>query len=133
MSQVEVLKLYDKSRTNHLNEDFVEAKAGYQKLMNNKQISTIADAATFFYGVTYFDQHRYTDAERYFKSAITKDKSDLWLNSEYRFLAEFLVAQGKIKETKTWLGKATSQGAQARLRNLDQSYENGLAIAFISY
>ena len=54
-------------------------------------------------------------------------------SGEYRFLAESLIAQGKISEAKTWLGKATSQGAQARLRNLDQSNENGLTTAFISY
>ena len=132
-AQIEVLTIYDKARSDHLNENFGKARAGYQKVMNNKQISTIADAATFFYGVTYFDQHRYTDAERYFKSAITKHGSNLWVNSEYRFLAETLIAQGKISEAKNWLIKADSWGAQTRLGNLDQSYENGLTTAFISY
>jgi hypothetical protein len=132
-SQIEVLTIYDKARADHLNENFGKARASYQKLMNNKQISKIADAATFFYGVTYFDQHRYTDAEKYFKSAIAEPVSNLWVNSEYRFLAETLIAQGKISEAKNWLIKADSWGAQTRLGNLDQSYENGLTAAFISY
>jgi len=132
-SQIEVLTIYDKARADHLNENFGKARASYQKLMNNKQISKIADAATFFYGVTYFDQHRYTDAEKYFKSAIAEPVSNLWVNSEYRFLAETLIAQGKISEAKNWLIKADSWGAQTRLGNLDQSYENGLTTAFISY
>jgi hypothetical protein len=132
-SQLEALKLYDKARANHLNENFGDARAGYQELMKNEQITSISKAARFFFGVTYFDQHRYAEAENYFKHAIVKHKNDLWVNSEYRFLAESLIAQGKITEAKTWLGKATSQGAQARLRNLDQSNENGLTTAFISY
>ena len=132
-SQLEALQLYDKARADHLNENLGKARLGYQELMKNKQISTIGDAAGFFFGVSYFDQHRYADAEEYFKSALAKHKNDFWVNSEYRFLAESLIAQGKIDEAKTWLGKATSQVAQARLRNLDQSYENGLTVAFISY
>ena len=132
-SQLEALKLYDKARTNHLNENFGDARAGYQELMKNEQITSISEASRFFFGVSYFDQHRYVEAENYFKHAIVKHKNDLWVNSEYRFLAESLIAQGKISEAKTWLGKATSQGAQARLRNLDQSNENRLTTAFISY
>ena len=132
-SQLEALQLYDKARTDHLNENFGKARLGYQELMKNKQISTIGDAAEFFFGVSYFDQHRYADAEKYFKSSITEHKNGLWVNSQYRFLAESLIAQGKIDEAKTWLTKAKSQGAQARLRNLDESNLIGLNVAFISY
>ena len=102
------MTIYDKARSDHLNENFDKARASYQKLMNNKQISTIADAATFFYGVTYFDQHKYAVAEKYFKSAIAEKGNNLWVNSEYRFLAESLIAQGKIGEAKKWLNKADS-------------------------
>jgi hypothetical protein len=131
--KLEVLRLYNKARTNHLNKDFSEARSNYQELFYNKQISTIGDAARFFFGVTYFDQQRYAAAEIYFKSSIAKHKDDLWVYSQYRFLAESLIAQGKIDEAKTWLAKAKSQGAQARLRNLDQSNSIGLATPFISY
>ena len=131
--RLEVLTIYDKARSNHLNEKFDEARAGYQELMENNQVGVIGDAAKFFFGVTYFDEQRYADAEKYFKSVISKYKADLWLNSEYRFLAESLIKQGKIGEAKSWLSKTTSQGAQARLRNLDQSLENELNTAFISY
>lgn len=130
---LEVLKLYDKARTNHLNKDFRKARSSYQELIGNTQISTISDAARFFFGVTYFDQQRYADAEKYFKRSIAKHKDDLWVYSQYRFLAESLIAQGKIDEAKTWLTKAKSQGAQARLKNLDQSNLIGLATPFISY
>jgi tetratricopeptide (TPR) repeat protein len=132
-SQVEVLKLYDKSRTNHLNEDFVEAKAGYQKLMNNVQVTSIAEAARFFLGVTYFDQHMHAKAEKYFKQAIAMYPNDLWKNSEYRFLSESLIAQGKIEEAKIWLKKSTSQGARARLENLDQNVSSGWSVSFVSH
>ena len=132
-SQLEVLGNYDTARANHLNQNFGKARAGYQELMKNKQISTIGDAARFFYGVTYFDQHRYADAEKYFKTAIAKNKNDLWVNSEYRFLAESLIAQGKIDEAKTWLIKAASWGAQTRLGNLEKNYEYQLTTPFISY
>jgi TolA-binding protein len=132
-SQLKVLAIYDKARADHLNENFVKARNDYQELMSNKQISSIGDAARFFYGVTYFNQHRYAAAEKYFKSAIAEPGSNLWVNSEYRFLAESLIAQGKISEGKTWLAKADSWGAQTRLRNLDQNEESGLTTAFISY
>ena len=132
-SQVEVLKLYDKARTNHLNKNFGKARAGYQKLMKNKQLSSTGDAAKFFFGVTYFSQNRYKDAEKYFKSAIIKQKNDFWVNSELSFLAESLIAQGKIDEAKYWLRKATSRGAQARLKNLDDSLSHGLKAPFVSY
>lgn len=132
-SQVEVLKLYDKARVNHLDEDFAKARADYQELMKNEQITSIAEAARFFFGVTYFDQHMWADAEKYFKNAISEHGNNLWINSEYRFLAESLIKKGKISEAKNWLSMSTSQGAQARLRNLDQSNENGLTTAFLSY
>ena len=132
-SQLEALKLYDKARANHLDENFGKARASYQKLMDNKKISTIGEAARFFYCVTYFDQHRFAEAEKYFKHTITKNKNDLWVDSEYRFLAESLIEQGKIDEAKTWLGKASSQGARSRLNNLEQNVKLGVATLFISY
>ena len=132
-AQIEVLTIYDKARADHLNENFGKARASYQKIMNSKQISTIADATTFFYGVTYFDQHMWADAEKYFKNSIAEDGNNLWINNEYRYLAESLIAQGKISEAKKWLSKSTSQGAKSRLKNLDQSYANGLSTPFISY
>ena len=132
-SQLDTLKLYDKARANHLNENFGDARAGYQELMKNEQITSITEAVRFFFGVTYFDQHRYAEAENYFKHAIVKHKNDLWVNSEYRFLAESLIAQGKITEAKTWLGKATSQGAIARLNNLNTSLKQGRPASFISH
>ena len=132
-SQLKVLAIFNKARTKHLNEDFVKARNGYQELMNNKQISSIGEASSFFFGVTYFDQDRYADAEKYFKLAIAENKNDLWINSEYSFLAESLIAQGKIDEAKTWLRKAKSQGAQVRLRNFDANYSMGLTTPFISY
>ena len=101
--------------------------------MKNEQITSISEAARFFFGVTYFDQDRYAEAENYFKRTIVKHKNDLWVNSEYRFLAESLIAQGKITEAKTWLGKATSQGAKSRLDNLEQNAKPGVATLFISY
>ena len=132
-SQVEVLKLYDKARTNHLNENFAKARAGYQELVRNEQNTSIREAARFFLGVTYFDQHKYAEAENYFKHAIVKHKNNLWVNSEYRFLAESLIAQGKIDEAKTWLGKATSQGSQTRLKYLNVSNHIDSAMLFVSY
>lgn len=132
-SQLKALATFDKARTNHLNENFVKARAGYQVLINNEQITAIGEAARYFLGVTYFDQHRYADAENYFKHAIVKHKNDRWVNSEYRFLAESLIAQGKINEAKTWLGKSSSQGARSRLDNLEQNVNPGVATLFISY
>ena len=132
-SQVEVLKLYDNARTNHLNKNFAKARADYQELMKNEQITSIAEAARFFFGVTYFDQHMWADAEKYFKSAIGEHGSNLWVNSAYRFLAESLIAQGKIGEGKNWLTKADSWGAQTRLRNLDSNLLIGQSALFVSY
>ena len=131
-SQLKVLATFEKARANHLNENFDKARTRYQELIKSEQIKSIHAAARFFLGVTYFDQDRYVEAENYFKHAIVKHKNDLWVNSEYRFLAESLIAQGKINEAKIWLGKATSQGAQVRLRNLDQSSAISLT-SFISY
>ena len=84
-------------------------------------------------GVTYFDQHRYAAAEKYFKHSLSMHPIDLWENSEYRFLSESLIAQGKIEEAKIWLKNSTSQGARARLKNLDEGLSNGLNAPFISY
>ena len=132
-SQIETLTLYDKARTNHLNENFDKARAGYQELIENIQYRTIGDAAVFFFGVTYFDQHRYAEAEKYFKSLIAENENDYWVNSEYRFLAESLIAQGKTDEAKTWLSKARSWGAQTRLRNLELNLSIGQTSLFVSY
>ena len=132
-SQLETLSLYDKARSRHLDEDFIGARAIYQSLVSNSQIETIRDSARFFLGVTYFDQHMHAKAEKYFKQAIAMHPKDLWKNSEYRFLSESLIAQGKIEEARIWLKKSTSQGAQARLENLDESLSNGLDLPFISY
>jgi hypothetical protein len=72
-------------------------------------------------------------AEKYFKRDISLSSTDLWINSKYRFLAESLIAQGKITEAKGWLVKADSQGAKARLKNLDQSFASEILTPFISY
>ena len=132
-SQLETLSLYDKARSRHLDEDFIGARAIYQSLVNNSQIETIRDSARFFMGVTYFDHHRYAAAEKYFKHSLSMHPIDLWENSEYRFLSESLIAQGKIEEAKIWLKNSTSQGARARLKNLDEGLSNGLNAPFISY
>ena len=131
--QLKLLRLYDKARTHHLNENFSEARAGYQELIKSEQFATISEAARFFLGVTYFDEQRYAYAEKYFKSSIADNRNNLWVNSQYRFLAESLIAQGKIDEAKEWLGNTTSQGSQARLRNLEVNLSNGLNTPFISY
>jgi tetratricopeptide (TPR) repeat protein len=132
-SQLETLSLYDKARSRHLDENFIGARAIYQSLVNNSQIETIRDSARFFMGVTYFDEHRYADAEKYFKHALLTHRMDLWKNSEYRFLSESLIAQGKVEEARIWLKKSTSQGAEARLENLDESLSIGLDVPFVSY
>jgi hypothetical protein len=132
-SQLETLGLYDKARSRHLAEDFIGARAIYTKLVDNSHITSIGESARFFMGVTYFDQHRYVHAEKYFKHSLLMHSIDLWKNSEYRFLSESLIAQGKIEEAKLWLKKSTSQGALARLKNLDDSYAAGLTVPFISY
>jgi len=132
-SQLEVLKIYDKARALHLDENFVSARKIYSQLLINQELPTISDSARFFYGVTYFDEHKFKSAEKYFIREIAAHPTNLWLNSEYRFLAESLIAQGKIAEAKGWLAKANSQGAQTRLKNLDQSIKNGISTQFISY
>ena len=132
-SQLEVLAIYDKARTNHLDENFDKARAGYEKIIKDEQIPSISEAAVFFFGVTYFDQQRYPEAEKYFKRVVIQQKNDLWVNSEYRFLAESLIAQGRYEEAKTWLKQAGSWGAKTRLRNLDKSVNNLLTAPLISY
>ena len=131
--QLEILKLYDKARALHLEENFVAARDIYSQLLFNQELPTISDSARFFYGVTYFDEHKFDSAEKYFKSAIAAHPNDLWQNSEIRFLAESLISQGKIVEAKKWLAKANSQGAQTRLRNLESGIKAGIKTPFISY
>ena len=131
--QLEALKLYDRARELHLNEDFDGAREIYSRLLVNQELLVINDSARFFFGVTYFDERKYDSAEKYFKLEITDHPTNVWINSEYRFLAESLIAQGKVAEAKTWLEKANSQGAEARLKNLDQSVKAGLDASLISY
>lgn len=133
VAQIRILKLYDKARAMHLAEDFNGARAIYLQLLQSPEIPTIGDSARFFFGVTYFDEHKYDAAEKYFKLEIANHPKDLWINSEYRFLSESLIAQGKIAEAKLWLKNATSQGAQTRLRNLDGSISSALMTIFISH
>ncbi len=131
--QLDVLKLYDRARELHLNEDFEGAREIYSKLLVVQELLVINDSARFFFGVTYFDERRYGIAEKYFKREIADHPTNVWVNSEYRFLAESLIAQGKIVEARTSLANSGSQGAKARLLNLDQSVKNGIATPFISY
>jgi hypothetical protein len=53
--QLEVLKLYDKARELHLDEDFEGARATYSQLLVNQELSVISESARFFWGVSYFD------------------------------------------------------------------------------
>jgi tetratricopeptide (TPR) repeat protein len=131
--QLEVLKLYDKARELHLNEDFETARAIYSQLLANQELLVISDSARFFLGVSYFDERKYGSAEKYFKREIAAPPTGLWLNSEFRFLAESLLAQGKFEEGKYWLAKATSQGAKARLRTIGLIVKPSISTPFISY
>jgi len=131
--QLEALMLYDRARELHLNEDFDGAREIYSRLLVNQELLVINDSAKFFLGVTYFDERKYGSAEQYFKREIADHPTNVWINSEYRFLAESLIAQGKVAEAKIWLEKANSQGAEARLKNLDLSVKAGLDTSFISY
>ena len=132
-SEFKSLSLYDKARISHLNEDYSDAREIYLNLTNFSKIEVIEDSARFFLGVTFYDEHKYVEAEKYFKNAISTHPDDLWINSEYRFLSESLIAQGKIKEAKKWLKKSSSQGAQVRFAKLDESLLSGLNVPFISY
>ena len=131
--QLEVLKLYDRARELHLNEDFDGAREIYSELLVNQELLVINESARFFFGVTYFDERKYESAEKYFKRAIADHPTNVWINSEYRFLAESLTAQGKIAAAKSWLEKANSRGALVRLRNLNKSSANEISTSFISY
>jgi tetratricopeptide (TPR) repeat protein len=131
--QLEALKLYDRARELHLEEDFKGARDIYTKLLVNQELFLINDSARFFIGVTYFDERKYGSAEKYFKRVIVNHPAGVWINSEYRFLAESLITQGKVDEAKTWLEKANSQGAEVRLKNLDQGVKAALDTSFISY
>jgi hypothetical protein len=131
--QLEVLKLYDNARELHLDEDFIGAREIYSKLMINQELLVINDSDRFFFGATYFDERKYKNAEHYFKREIANRPSSVWVNSEYRFLAESLIAQGKIEEGKISLVKATSQGAKVRLRNIELNIKPSFSTPFISY
>ena len=131
--QLDVLKLYDKARELHLNEDFDGAREIYSRLLVNQELLVINDSARFLFGVTYFDERKYSTAEKYFKRDISSHQGDLWLNSKIRFLAESLIAQGQISEAKIWLTKSNSQGAKARLLSIEQNIPNASTTSFISY
>lgn len=131
--QAEVLRLFDKARALHLEENFLEARAIYSQLLVNQELPVISDSARFFLGVTYFDENKYGAAEKYFKREIATNPNDLWINSEYRFLAESLIARGKTSEAKSWLKKASSQGAKVRLERIDSEIKPKSSVPFISY
>jgi hypothetical protein len=131
--QLEVLKLYDKARELHLAEDFEGARATYSQLLVNQELSVISESARFFLGVSYFDEHKYVSAEKYFKRDILLSSTDLWINSKYRFLAESLIAQGKVAESKIWLEKSDSWGAKVRLAYIDLNSKKEPIKPFISY
>ena len=131
--QLDVLKLYDRARELHLNEDFDGARDNYSRLLVNQELLVINDSSRFFFGVTYFDEGKYGSAEKYFKSEITDHPTNVWINSEYRFLAESLIAQGKVSAAKTWLKKADSWGAKARLLNLEKNISAEISKPFISH
>jgi tetratricopeptide (TPR) repeat protein len=132
-SQLEVLRLFDKARELHLDENFEGARAIYSKLFVNQELTAISDSARFFLGVTYFDERKYGDAVKYFKNDILSNPNDLWIKSKYRFLSESLIAQGKTDEAKIWLEKSDSWGAKVRLRNIDLNYKKAFSRPFISY
>jgi hypothetical protein len=131
--QLEVLRLYDKARELHLNEDFERAREIYSKLLVNKELLVIKDSARFFLGVTYFDERKYENAEMYFKREIANNLNSIWINSKYRFLAESLIAQGKVAEAKTWLEEANSRGSNVRLMSLQNNAETRVLAPFISH
>jgi hypothetical protein len=132
-TQLEVLELYDKARTLHLAENFTKARKIYSQLLTKQELPAISDSARFFYGVTCFDEHKFGTAEKYFKREIAEHPASLWQNSEIRFLAESLVAQGNIIEAKSWLIKANSHGAQTRLKNLNENVAADNSVPFISH
>jgi TolA-binding protein len=131
--QLEVLKLYNKARELHLDGDFDGARKIYSELLVDQELLVINYSARFFFGVTYFDERKYENAEEYFRREIADNPTNVWKNSEYRFLAESLIAQGKVAEAKVWLEKAGSWGAKARLLNLEQSISTEISTPFISY
>jgi tetratricopeptide (TPR) repeat protein len=131
--QLDILKLYDKARESHLNEDFDGAREIYSRLLVNQEILIVDNSARFFLGVTCFDEHKYGSAEKYFKREIKDHPTNVWINSEYRFLAESLIAQGKRAEAKTWLEKANSRGSNVRLMTLQNKAETGILAPFISH
>jgi tetratricopeptide (TPR) repeat protein len=132
-NQLDVLRLYDKARELHLNEDFERVREIYSKLLVNQDFLVINDSARLFFGVTYFDERKYESAEKYFKREIADHPTNVWINSEYRFLAESLIAQGKVAEAKTWLKKANSLGSNVRLMSLQNNAETRVLAPFISH
>jgi tetratricopeptide (TPR) repeat protein len=132
-NQLDVLRLYDKARELHLNEDFERAREIYSKLLVNQDFLVINDSSRLFFGVTYFDERKYESAEKYFKREIADHPTNVWINSEYRFLAESLIAQGKVAEAKTWLKKANSRGSNVRLMSLQNNAETRVLAPFISH
>jgi hypothetical protein len=131
--QLDVLKLYDRARELHLDVDFDGARKIYSELLVNQELLAINDSARFFFGVTYFDERKYESAEKYFKREIVDHPTNVWVNSEYRFLAESLIAQGKVGEAKNWLEKSDSWGAKSRLGYIDKGVLSGLITPFFSY
>jgi tetratricopeptide (TPR) repeat protein len=131
--QLDVLNLYDRARELHLNEDFDGAREIYSRLLVNQELLVIMDSARFFFGVTYFDENNFGKSEKYFKHEVSNNPNSLWINSEYRFLAESLIAQERYLEAKKWLDKSDSQGAKARLVNLDRTIDFGSSSLFVSY
>lgn len=131
--QLEVLNLYDKARELHLEEDFEGARNIYSKLLVNQELFMINDSARFFIGVTYFDERKYGSAEKYFKRVIVNHPAGVWINSEYRFLAESLIEHGNIAEAKAWLKKANSRSSKVRLMKLHRKSETKAFAPFISY
>jgi hypothetical protein len=131
--QLEVLKLYNKARELHLDEDFEGARATYSQLLVNQELSVISESARFFLGVSYFDEHKYVSAEKYFKRDISLSSTNLWINSKYRFLAESLLAQGKVAESRIWLEKSNSWGAKVRLAYIDLNSKKEPIKPFVSY
>ena len=117
----------------HLNEDFDGARGIYSKLMVVQELLVINDSARYFFGVTYFDERKFVSAEKYFKREIADHPTCVWVNSEYRFLAESLIVQGKVAEAKTWLAKATSQGAKMRLKGIELNAQPGISTPFTSF
>ena len=132
-AQIQYLVLFDKARYLHLFGNFDGAREIYSQILTISDFPILKDAAIFFYGVTYFDEKKYDMTENYFKDAIDFGRESNWLYSEYRFLAESLILQGKVEEAKIFLSKSKSQGALARLNFLEHKPNQNELLPFISY